>query len=433
MIMMGRRRVVIVGLMFGLSVVSYFNRTIMSIAGPTIIKEFDLSETGMGTVFSAFTLGYALLMVPGGRLADRFGPRLVLTSMALGSALFTALTPLGATQGLGEYLGIIPSLIIMRFGFGAFTAPIYPTCGRMNANWSPSTERGRVQGLVNAGAGLGAAIAPVLFTRMIAAIGWRMSFCMAAAATSALGIGWFLYARDHPAEHPTIRGAQDVAQPLDAHGVDLPRQTPWRSLLNDWNLILLTIGYFAVGYFQYIFFYWMYYYLGEIRGLNSRESATCTMILFLTFGSMMSIGGWVCDRMAARYGRKAGLRLVGSGGLGLSAILLYLGVNSSETVTTVALLSLALGCSAVSDVAFWAAAIQVAGKQVGAACGILNAGGNVGGLIAPVVTPYVASQLGWTWGLYFGCAMATLGFLTWLLVDSSRAIDYFAHRGPDVA
>ena len=93
---LSRVRIGIVCLMFGLSVMSYFDRTIMSIAGPGIIKEFQLSETAMGTVYSAFTLGYALLMIPGGRLADRFGPRRVLTWMALGSALFTALTPLGA-------------------------------------------------------------------------------------------------------------------------------------------------------------------------------------------------------------------------------------------------------------------------------------------------------------------------------------------------
>ena len=120
---LSRVRIGIVCLMFGLSVISYFDRTIMSIAGPGIMKEFQLSETGMGTVYSAFTLGYALLMIPGGRFADRFGPRRVLTWMALGSALFTALTPLGGRPGLGAYWGVIPSLIIMRLGFGLRWTP----------------------------------------------------------------------------------------------------------------------------------------------------------------------------------------------------------------------------------------------------------------------------------------------------------------------
>ena len=428
---LSRVRIGIVCLMFGLSVMSYFDRTIMSIAGPGIIKEFQLSETAMGTVYSAFTLGYALLMIPGGRLADRFGPRRVLTWMALGSALFTALTPLGARPGLGAYWGVIPSLIIMRLGFGLSTAPLYPTCGRMNLNWIPLWQRGRVQGVVTAGSGFGGAVAPVLFAWMIAAIGWRASFLAAAAATTALGAAWFFYVRDRPSQHPSVRESLDIPLPEVADHVETHKPTPWRALLSDKNLILLTLGYFAVGYFQYIFFYWMYYYLGEIRGLESSESAVYTTTLFLTFGIMMSIGGWVSDRMAARYGRKLGLRLVGVGGLALSAVLLYAGANTNETVTAVTLMSLALGCSGVSDVTFWAATIDVSGEQVGAACGILNAGGNVGGLIAPVATPYIAARAGWSTGLYFGSAMALLGSLTWLGVDCTRTIDMPGRFGPD--
>src|SRR5688500_7279778 len=92
-------------LMLAFSVASYFDRTIMSIAGPHIIREFSLSETEMGAVYSAFIFSYALLMIPGGHLADRFGPRLVLTVTGLGSGLFTGLTALGGRPGVGAYFG----------------------------------------------------------------------------------------------------------------------------------------------------------------------------------------------------------------------------------------------------------------------------------------------------------------------------------------
>src|SRR5258706_14880651 len=77
--------------MFALSVLSYVDRTALSIAGPTLIKEFGFSETQMGSVYSVFLLSYALFMFPGGWLADRYGPRLVLALTSMGSALFTAL------------------------------------------------------------------------------------------------------------------------------------------------------------------------------------------------------------------------------------------------------------------------------------------------------------------------------------------------------
>jgi ACS family glucarate transporter-like MFS transporter len=80
-----RRGTLIVLLMVALSTMSYFDRIIMSIAGPGILREFALSETQLGAIYSAFTLCYAFLMIPGGRAADRFGPRLMLTAMAVSS------------------------------------------------------------------------------------------------------------------------------------------------------------------------------------------------------------------------------------------------------------------------------------------------------------------------------------------------------------
>ncbi|MCI0420748.1 MAG: MFS transporter, partial [Acidobacteria bacterium] len=103
----------IVSLMAVLSFMSYIDRTIMSIASPHIIKEFGFSETEMGSIFSAFILSYALFMVPGGWLADRFGPRLTLTVMGVGATLFTALTAL--VSRISEYIGVLPSFLAIRF------------------------------------------------------------------------------------------------------------------------------------------------------------------------------------------------------------------------------------------------------------------------------------------------------------------------------
>jgi MFS family permease len=409
----------IVLLMFGLSVISYSDRIIMSIAGPHIVEEFALSEVQMGTVYSAFLCGYTLLMIPGGVLADHHGPRRVLTAMALGSALCTALTPLGGVPGLGAHVGIIPSFVLIRFGFGLTTAPLYPACGKMNTSWMPPSQRARVQGLVNAGAGVGGAIAPVLFGWMIADYGWRPSFFIAGIVTALLGLTWFFSVADRLGDpqleeplnstHSQRRGTHQLAEP-----------TPWRSLLTDRNVILLTLGYLGIGYFQYIFFYWIYYYLGKIRGLSPSQSAVYTTSMFLTFGLAMPIGGWLTDLIMSRYGRRLGLRLVGVGSLVLSAILLYLGANATSSISVMILMSLALGCAGVSDVTFWAGMMHIVTKEAGAACGILNFGGNVGGFVAPILTPYIASYLGWSWGLYFGSIIALAASLTWLWTDPRR-------------
>src|SRR5260370_42696252 len=97
---------------------TYFDRIIITVAGPGIIKEFGLSETQMGSVYSAYLLTYALFMIPGGRLADLLGARRVLAFMALGSALFTGLTAVAGRPWMGAYIGIIPSFLAIRLLLG---------------------------------------------------------------------------------------------------------------------------------------------------------------------------------------------------------------------------------------------------------------------------------------------------------------------------
>src|SRR6266478_8412997 len=87
-----RAQWVTVSLMIALSGLSYFNRTIMSIAGPTVMKEFSISPSDMGTVYSVFLLTYTILMSAGGWIADRFGQRAVLAVTGCRAALLTGLT-----------------------------------------------------------------------------------------------------------------------------------------------------------------------------------------------------------------------------------------------------------------------------------------------------------------------------------------------------
>ena len=403
----------VVGLMVALSVMSYFDRTIMSIAGPGIIREFSLSETEMGTVYSAFLLSYALLMIPGGRLADRFGPRRVLALSGLGAALFTGLTAFAAWPGLGSLLGLIPAFILIRLGLGTFTAPLYPSCARMNANWIPESRRARVQGMIASGAGLGGAASPLLFTWLIAQYGWRLSFLLSAVITAALALLWFWSVPSQGARSVTA-----LAGGISAGG-NLERvSVPWARLLRNRSLMLLTSSYFAVCYFEYIFFYWMFYYFGQVRHIGSEQTAWLTTYLFLAWMVMTPFGGWLSDKFVDRYGPRLGRQLVPIISLSMSAVFLFIGINCSNVAVMVTLLSLALGLASCSDGPFWAAAIEVAGKRdVGVAGAILNTGGNLGGFLAPIMTPLIASYVGWSWGLYFGSLVLLAGVMNWFFFD----------------
>jgi ACS family glucarate transporter-like MFS transporter len=405
-----------------LSTMSYFDRIIMSIVGPSIVKEFSLSETEMGAIYSAFILSYAVLMIPGGALADHLGARMVISVSALGAALFTGLTALVGEPGLATYWGVVPSFLALRLGFGATTAPLYPSCAKMNANWMPPSQRARVWGWIASGAGIGGALSPILFASMIDRYGWHKSFWIAGVATAVLGTLWFLYVRDYPPGR--IRSGE--------LNKTLRTPTPWRKLLANRDLLLLTGSYFGVAYFEYIFFYWLFYYFGEIRHMGTNQSAIYVTAVWLAWVVMTPVGGWVSDRLVARYGRGHGRRLVCMIGLISSAIFLCVGLNLTEPVAIATAMCLSLGLAASSDGSYWASAIEAGGEHVGAAGSVLNTGGNAGGFLAPVLTAYVASHIGWSWALYLGAFIVIIAAVTWQFIGLESIVPKQVDSRPSI-
>src|SRR5947207_7716835 len=124
---------------FLLAVVTYLDRICISAAAPFIMEELHLSILQMSVVFSAFTLSYSLFEIPSGWLGDMRGPRRVLTRIVLWWSAFTMLT--GAARGF-------PSLVAIRFLFGAGEAGAFPNIIRSFARWFPLVERGRASGVM---------------------------------------------------------------------------------------------------------------------------------------------------------------------------------------------------------------------------------------------------------------------------------------------
>src|ERR1700738_1055297 len=116
-----------------LSVLTYLDRVCISVAGPRIQSELDLSPQDWGLVTGAFAIAYALFEIPSGYLGDRFGARAMLARIVLWWSAFTTLT------GFASNLW---SLVVVRFMFGAGEAGAYPTASTSIFRWFPATERG---------------------------------------------------------------------------------------------------------------------------------------------------------------------------------------------------------------------------------------------------------------------------------------------------
>jgi MFS family permease len=404
------RRTGVVFLMVLLSVMTYIDRIIITIAGPGIIKEYSVSETQMGTVYSAYLFSYAIMMIPSGWFTDVAGPRVSLTVMAFGSALFTALTTLGGSPGLGTYIGVVAAFLVIRLAMGVVASPMYPAAGRMSANWNPPHERARVWGWIASGAGFGGACTPLLFSWMRAHYGWRGSFWLAGAGSAALAGVWYWYVRDYPSEEKRAQTYQKR------------EPTPWKELFTNRDLMLLTAGYVTANYFEYIFFFWLYYYFGQIRKMGMDQSAIYTTLMWIAWILFTPTGGWASDRLGRRFGLRNGRRMVVVGCMAISAVLVIIGSNVTGTASTVVLLCLSLGFASATDAPYWAAAIDASGKHSGTGGAIFNTGGNVGGMLAPTVTPLLAHWFGWSSGLYFGGGVVFLGILVWFFLERQPAL-----------
>src|ERR1019366_7043463 len=136
-------RYVLVLWLLALSAVAYLDRTNISVTGIQIGREFAISNTRLGWVFSAFLIGYASFQIPAGLLARRLGPRRVLTVGGVWWGFFTALTALVPPHVGGAVL----ILILVRFALGAGESTMYPATSQFVERWFPVKERGKANGI----------------------------------------------------------------------------------------------------------------------------------------------------------------------------------------------------------------------------------------------------------------------------------------------
>src|SRR6266850_5482837 len=189
--------------LFVLSAVAYVDRINIAIAGNSIAAEFHLTNVQLGSLTSAFLMGYALFQTLGGWLADRSGPRRVLAMGVLWWGIFTALT----TAVSAKIAFAIFYLAAMRFLLGAGEAVMFPASNQFVSRWIPTQERGIANGIIFAGVGVGAGLTPVLITYIMVRYGWRETLQRSTRMFRARSLSTFRRAElPHPA--PPRKGAK---------------------------------------------------------------------------------------------------------------------------------------------------------------------------------------------------------------------------------
>jgi ACS family glucarate transporter-like MFS transporter len=407
--------------LFILSAVSYLDRVNISIAGGSIAEAYHLSDVQLGKVFSAMLVGYALFQTVGGRLADRFGPRRVLTAGVVWWGIFTALTAMVPAH----IAGALFIFVVVRFLLGAGEAVIYPSANQFIARWIPTSERGIANGWIFAGVGAGAGLTPLLITQIMLRYGWRTSFWVCSLIGFAAGAVWFVIARDTPEEHSgvtayelaLIRSGLTQTQSNDPNAL-----IPWRRVMQSKEVWAVTLSYFCYGYVAWIFFSWFYRYLAKVRGLDLKASAFYTMLPFLAMLVCCLLGGALNDRLTKWQGPRVGRCGVAAFAIAVAGIFIACGSQVQSARLASVVLAGGAGALYLSQSSFWSVTADIAGASSGSVSGFMNMGNQIGAALTASLTPWIAARFGWTTSFLVAAGLCVVGALSWLVVDPSRQL-----------
>jgi ACS family glucarate transporter-like MFS transporter len=407
---------------FVVSAIAYLDRVNVSIAGKAIASEFHISNVQLGWIFSAFVLGYALFQAPGGRLADRIGPRNIL---ALGVIWWGVFTTLITVLQAGTPV-LLALLIGIRFSLGIGEAVVYPASNCVVANWIPSQERGISNGIIFAGVGFGAGLTPPLITHLMVHYGWRSAFWASAVLGLVAGAIWYFLARDTPRQHPWVSESERkfiAAGLLATNEKHAGERLAWGSIFRNRDIMRVTFSYFCYGYAAYIFFSWFFIYLNDVRHLNLRQSTYYTMLPFIAMAIGSPLGGWLSDRLTKAYGKRAGRCGIAAFGIGLSAVFIALGTQVESAQLASLILAGGAGALYLSQSSFWSVSADIGGTSAGSVSGLMNMGGQIGGALTASLTPAIANRWGWSASFLVAAALCACGALAWLIVEpEGRAV-----------
>lgn len=384
--------------------IGYLCRTAITVVAPGIMFDFHLSQTQMGTVFSAFLVGYTAFQVPSGWIADRVNARTLLTAVGAAWALLTAANALVGWHG---FAGTLAALMAIRALFGIAAAPTYPASARTIAVIVPERLQGSANGAVLASIGIGSAVTPLLLGAIVVRSGWRMALAASALMAAVVTVLWAI-------SHKPAAGSTRAATPGD-----------WRKL-NQRSYWYLFASYFLQGYVGYIFVFWFYLYLVQVRHFEVLQASVLAAMPWLFTLIAIPGGGALSDALVTRWGAAWGRRALPAVALVVGALFLVIGARTASATVAVACLTACTVLVLCTEGPFWATMTQLCGEHSGTGGGVMNFGSNLGGMISPALTPWLAERIGWGAALSFTAVLAAIAGLLWLGVRVEQSAPSFA-------
>lgn len=398
--------------------VCYIDRVNISVAIIPMAEDLGWDRGTQGLVLSSFFIGYLLLQIGGGYLADRLGGKLVLGAGVLIWSLFTVLTPPAAFLGLAV-------LIVARIGMGMGEAVTFPSIYSLYGRWLPLSERSRAVGLTNSGIPFGTVFALIMTPYIVEAFGWEWAFYLFGAVGVLWYLAWQRLATSRPEGHPAISAAE-LAHIQGGRGdgdADAPAP-PWYGFLKHRAVWAIIVAHFCNNWSLYVLLSWLPTFVNQGLGVDYQSVGWFAMIPHVASFAFLNIAGTLADRWigsGADVGRvRRTMQTIGAGGIAVALLI----VGEVETAW-MAILIMATGNALGAFVTggFAVNHMDIAPRHAGTLMGITNTAGTIPGIIGVYVSGLILELTG-SWALVFQVAagVTLFGLAFFLLFSSSERL-----------
>ncbi|HEY5264247.1 MAG TPA: MFS transporter [Steroidobacteraceae bacterium] len=413
----------IFSLLFGFGFLAYLQQKSITVAAERMMPDLNLSQLQIGWIEWAFVLGYGLFQLPGGIFGQRHGARRTFVIIGLAAFLATVATPLAPYWLSGAYL--FAGLIVLQLLLGCAQAATFPVSAGVFEAWFPPNRWSFVQGLQTMGLGLGAALTPPLIASLMSSMGWQRALLWASLPAIGLISVWAWYGRNTPREHPSMSAAElreigsQNTPPIDAkiNARQLAR------ILTNRNVLLLAVSYLCMNYSFYLLSNWVFLYLVQERHFSVLESGWLASAPPLAAALGAGVGGLITGLLCQRFGDRWGFRLVPLIAMPSAAALLLVSVDATNPYWAVVGLALCFACVELNEGAFWGAAMNVGRGDTMAVSGVMNTGGNLGGIVGIPIVAYLSGEHLWRTAFVIGAGFAVASAVAWLGIEVEQPVD----------
>ena len=409
--------------LFTFGFIAYFQQKGLTVAAERIMPELGLSQTQIGWLEWAFVLGYAAFQFPGGVIGQRLGARWMFTLISAVAFLATVLTPLAPIALSGAAL--FSTLFGLQLLMGLAQGSIFPVGSGVMETWFRPERWALIQGLQSMGLQFAAAATPPVVAYLMTTLGWQQALFWPALPAVVVIVLWAWYARNSPREHPSVT-PEEISELGKESLPPPPAKIDWRRLrhlLANRSILLAAFSYVCMNYVFYLIANWCFLYLVQERHFNLLQSSWLATLPPLAAGLGAGLGGKLVGMACSRWGNRWGFRLVPMVALPASGLLLLATVNLSSPYAAVAALALAYGIVELCEAPFWAVTMFVARADSMSATGVLNTGGNGGGLIGIPIVAYLSGHGQWTTAFVIGAAFSVIGAIAWLGIDAEERFE----------